>query len=389
MRRKNSFRLQFDSLENRALLTAVPLYPEVPGGGSSTPTSTADTQAMQQDASANNLELLLAQTDMLLGTNPNVSQYAALLLRDHTEAGYQLQTLASSQGVVLPAGPVSGDQSLAGSALEMMLTQGSANVDHTFLTLMVQNHQQAIATFTQQLSATSDPGFHSFLATQLPVLQLHLSLAESLLSGPTAINPSTPPAAGPQTLSSSDAQILSTSFSSGWLERYMSEVTSAIASGQSQSQYQSAIATLQPFANKVINDHAQSMFQLQGIAAATNTPISAGLQPGDAQLATQFLSSLNLGNLPQAELAYLTTTISTNQQSISQTQSALGTVSNSSLAQLLMNDLASNTLHVVGAQSIASTLEYALPQGDHAREVVAHTRGSSAACRPGPRFIIM
>lgn len=370
MQRKNLHRLQFDALENRALLATVPLLSQVPGGGVATPTSSADTLAMQQDASTNNMELLLAQTDLLLGTNTNVSQYAALLMRDHNEAAFELQTLANSQGVILPSNLSPSDQIMADQALATLVSGGAAKVDTNFLTLMVQMHEQAIATFQQQLSTTTDPGFAAFLTKQLPVLQLHLSLAQSLLAGPTTITPSTPPVAGPQTLSTSDTQVLSTAYSSSWLERYISEVASALASGESQSQPSSGLSTFQQYTTGVINDHATEMFNIQMIASGTNTPLPAGLQPSDAQIATQLLATLNLANPSQSELAYLTTVISVNEQDITQSQTALGSVQNTSLSQVLQSGIASDTLHISGAQSIASTLEYPTPIGHHARAVV-------------------
>src|SRR4051812_17847314 len=176
MRRKVHLRFGFEALEDRTLLAGnVPLLSSVPGGGTSTPTSTVDAQAMQQDASANNMELLMAQTEMLLGTRTDVQQYAALLLRDHRDSGFALHTLADARGVVLPSDITGNDQTMAIQFLTNLESSGTTNFDTTFLNGMVQSHTQTIATVQQQISAATDAGFKAFLQTLLPSLQQHLT----------------------------------------------------------------------------------------------------------------------------------------------------------------------------------------------------------------------
>src|SRR4051812_44938676 len=191
MRRKVDHRFGFEALEDRTLMAGnVPLLSSVPGGGISTPTSTVDAQAMQQDASSNNMELLMAQTELLLGTRTDVQQYAALLLRDHRDSGFSLHVLADSRGVILPGDVTGNDRTMAIQFLNGLKSSGGTNFDTTFLNDMVQSHTQTIATVQQQISAATDPGFKAFLQTLLPSLQQHLTLAQSLLAGPTTITPS-------------------------------------------------------------------------------------------------------------------------------------------------------------------------------------------------------
>ena len=299
MRRKVHLRFGFEALEDRTLLAGnVPLLSSVPGGGTSTPTSTVDVQAMQQDASANNMELLMATTAMLLGTRTDVQQYAALLLRDHRDSGFALHSLADTRGVILPGDITGNDQTMAIQFLNSLKSSGTTNFDTTFLNGMVQSHTQTIATVQQQISAATDPGFKAFLQTLLPGLQQHLTLAQSLLAGPTTITPSTPPSAGTSTLSTGDTQILTQSYSGNWLDKYLSQFASLVGLSQSQSSQD----PFQLYTQKLMSDHTQGLFQEEELASGTNTPLPAGLDSNDAQTATQLLSSLNTAqSLPQAE----------------------------------------------------------------------------------------
>ena len=182
-------------------------------------------------------------------------------------------------GAILPPGLQSTEQAMAFQFLSSLSSSGTANFDQMYLTTMVQMHTQTIQTFQSQLAATTDPGFKTFLSGQLPILQQHLTYAQQLLAGPTTITPSTPPATPPSQLSTSDAQVLTRSYSSSYLEYYISEVASALASGQAQTggaQGQS-LSQLMAYADKVIDDHATDNYRFELIAAGSNTPLPAGL----------------------------------------------------------------------------------------------------------------
>ena len=167
---------------------------------------------------------------------------------------------------------------------------------------MVQSHTQTIATVQQQISAATDPGFKAFLQGILPALQQHLSLAQSLLAGPTTITPSTPPSAGTSTLSTGDTQILTQSYSSNWLDKYLSQVASLVGLSQSQSSQD----PFQLYTQKLVSDHTEGLFEEEELASGTNTPLPAGLDSNDAQTATQLLSSLNTAQSLPASRSRLT-----------------------------------------------------------------------------------
>ena len=367
MRRKVDHRFGFEALEDRTLLAGnVPLLSSVPGGGISTPTSTVDAQAMQQDASSNNMELLMAQTEMLVGTRTDVQQYAALLLRDHRDSGFALHSLADSHGVILPSDVTGNDRTMAIQFLSDLKSSGGTNFDTTFLNDMVQSHTQTIATVQQQISATTDPGFQGIPPDHPADVAVASHAGPVALAGPTTITPSTPPSAGTSTLSTGDTQILTQSYSSGWLEKYLSQVASLVGSSQSQSSQD----PFQLYTQKLIVDHTESLYQDELIAQGTNTPLPAVSAPNDAQTASQLLSTLSTSQqLSQAEQAYLTTMVQSNQKDISTINQSLSTVQNPSLMQELQDDLPTDTLHLQGAKSSCLRSSSRLPR--------ATTRGLS------------
>ena len=106
MRRKNHHPFHFDALEMRTLLAGnVPLCRPCPAAGTRRRRPPPTSGSCSRTRANNNLELMLAQTAMILGMRTDVQQYAALLLRDHRDAGFSLHLfLGETRGAILPPG---------------------------------------------------------------------------------------------------------------------------------------------------------------------------------------------------------------------------------------------------------------------------------------------
>ena len=64
------------------------------------------------------------------------------------------------------------------------------------------------------------------------------------------------------------------------------------------------------------------------------------------------------------------TMVQAHQQEISNNTQALSTVQNPSLKQVIVDDLPTDNMHLQGAQTQLSMLQFPTPQGHHARAIV-------------------
>jgi putative membrane protein len=109
--------------------------------------------------------------------NPAVQDFAKMMVADHTKAKADATALAGSMQVDVPTGP-----SEAANAEYQKLGQLSgAAFDKAFLNQMIAGHRQAIAAFGVE-STTGDIQVAQLTQNELPTLQKHLDMAQSLLT---------------------------------------------------------------------------------------------------------------------------------------------------------------------------------------------------------------
>jgi putative membrane protein len=108
--------------------------------------------------------------------NPEVKQFAQMMVSDHTKASAALQGIAKGKGLGLPATlPVQEKEKL--DALQQ--TQGDDGFDRQYMKMMVSDHETTLTLF--QLAKTySDKELQNFASGSLPMLQMHYKQANAL-----------------------------------------------------------------------------------------------------------------------------------------------------------------------------------------------------------------
>jgi putative membrane protein len=136
--------------------------------------SSQDRSFLAAAAQANLAEISLSQQVEPRAVTASAKDLAARYVSDHTTALGGLRQLATQLQVPLPAAP-SAQQD---AELAQIESQTGKNLDITFAKASVLAHQQAIALFKQEVSAGSDPLVQTFASDAMPMLEMHLSLAE-------------------------------------------------------------------------------------------------------------------------------------------------------------------------------------------------------------------
>lgn len=105
-------------------------------------------------------------------TNPQVKQFAQMMVTDHSNANAELMALAEKKGVVLPA----KDDHLK---LTEKWSKKTDEVDEDYMEEMVDDHQEAVELF-EEASRSKDADIAAFANKTLPTLRQHLTMAKDL-----------------------------------------------------------------------------------------------------------------------------------------------------------------------------------------------------------------
>lgn len=108
-------------------------------------------------------------------TNPDVVEFAKMMINDHTKADNALDSIKYDQ-LVTGKDTISGEHRVI---LDSLATKKGADFDKAYIGMMVKDHDGAVELFTE---ATSDKNshIHYFAIDNLPTIKAHLEKAEEL-----------------------------------------------------------------------------------------------------------------------------------------------------------------------------------------------------------------
>lgn len=136
----------------------------------------ADKSFMSDAAKAGYAEIQLAKLALQKSHNKDVKDFAQTVVDDHEKMVADLAKLASSKSVTLP-----DSKTLAASFSEGKLKMYSGrHFDEAFVSKMVDDHKDAIATFQKESNQGSDTDVKDFASSGIPGLQKHLDAAQEL-----------------------------------------------------------------------------------------------------------------------------------------------------------------------------------------------------------------
>ncbi|HMN79730.1 MAG TPA: DUF4142 domain-containing protein [Burkholderiaceae bacterium] len=121
-------------------------------------------------------EVALGQLAQRKGTSSDVKTFAAQMVEDHTKAGDELKTIATSKGITAPAGP---DKS-ASRDIEKMSRLEGADFDRAYAKQMVSDHRKTVSLFEKEAKSGKDAEMKAFASKTLPTLQHHHEMAKTM-----------------------------------------------------------------------------------------------------------------------------------------------------------------------------------------------------------------
>jgi putative membrane protein len=150
------------------------------GGGTTTAHHSAgycglDAEWLKTSLSGDLFEIQGGKLALSKSKDPSVDALANRLIADHTQSYNDGAELAKSLGIEVPTEPTPSQQ----WQLEELGEMQGATFNHDYTELEVLDHQQDISETQDEIDMGCNPDVKAEAAKDLPVLQMHLQLAEA------------------------------------------------------------------------------------------------------------------------------------------------------------------------------------------------------------------
>lgn len=135
-----------------------------------------DTEFAVAAADGGMLEVQLAQLALTKATSPKVKEFAQSMVDDHSKANEELKGLAQTKNITLPSALSEEKQKDYNDLAE----KSGADFDKAYSDYMVKDHKDDVDKFKKAAENAKDADIKMWAANKVPVLEHHLSMAESM-----------------------------------------------------------------------------------------------------------------------------------------------------------------------------------------------------------------
>ena len=143
---------------------------------SSSPSSNPDQEFVTKAAQGNSAEVELGKIVAAKSKDPNVKQFAQMMVKDHTTALNELQELAQTKNLNF-----NDDLPDDAKSLQQKLSSDTGKqLDKDYMDGMVEDHQKDVQEFTDKSQNAKDPDVKQWASKTLPILQKHLEKAQQI-----------------------------------------------------------------------------------------------------------------------------------------------------------------------------------------------------------------
>jgi putative membrane protein len=314
--------------------------------------STAQQQFVSQVAAENLLEVRLGEAARQRAMNPSVKQFAQRMVMDHTSMQKQWMAVARNNNIEFKADLSPRQVQQAGQ----LGTLKGAEFDRAYMSLMVQNHQEAVSNFQTQRNSNYPADMRQLIETGLPLLQEHLRTAQQISgqvgggvattggqTDTTAVATQQPG----QTTSTPSGQALNVRADSV----FIGEVNQSNAHELRLARLAESKASadvVRRFAQKMRTDHTLMQKEWAGVSASIGTRISAANPRRQEEI-----RHLERQSGPEFDRAYMAAMVENHREAVNAFQVGRGTARSPEVRQLVARSLPYLQEHLTLAQQIA------------------------------------
>jgi putative membrane protein len=135
-----------------------------------------DADFIRKAAEGNLEEIQTAHIALQRSQDPQVRAYAEKIANDHAKANADLQKIAAAKGVEMPTSLTPHKDHMN----QRLLEKSPGKIDRELVDHWVKDHKEDIKQYDSEAKKAKDPQVNQYAASQLPILQEHLSGAQAL-----------------------------------------------------------------------------------------------------------------------------------------------------------------------------------------------------------------
>lgn len=137
-----------------------------------------DRDFIEDQLAAGNAEVELGRLAQERTKNPQVREFAGMMVSDHRKAGDQLKELASRHNLQMPAETHDEHQDLH----EKLSKLSGSEFDREYIDAMVDDHEKAVDAVKDKADDADSAAIKQWAASTLPSLRQHLERAKQIQS---------------------------------------------------------------------------------------------------------------------------------------------------------------------------------------------------------------
>jgi len=122
------------------------------------------------------MEIELGNYAQQNAADKRVKDFGAMMVKDHTTANEELQSIASAKNITLPASMGNDTK----KEIEKLMKKTGKDFDKAYMNMMIDDHKKDVKEFEKNAQECKDLEIKNFIIKTLPVLQGHLNDAKAI-----------------------------------------------------------------------------------------------------------------------------------------------------------------------------------------------------------------
>ena len=130
----------------------------------------ADTAFANKAAIGGMAEVALAKLALTKTSSTKIKDFANMMVTDHSKANMELDSIAKSKNITLPATVDAEHQ----AKMDSLSKLSGMDFNKAYVATMIEGHQKTLALMQTEASSGKDADFKAFAAKTAPTVQMHL-----------------------------------------------------------------------------------------------------------------------------------------------------------------------------------------------------------------------
>ena len=121
-------------------------------------------------------EVALAKLALQKTTNPQITDFANMMVKDHSAANDALMAIAKNKSITLPTAVSADDQ----KEMDDLSKKSGKDFDKAYVDAMIDGHKKALSLFEDAAKNCKDADLKTFAANTAPTVQMHLDAIDKI-----------------------------------------------------------------------------------------------------------------------------------------------------------------------------------------------------------------